>query len=167
MSVTFRGDKFAFPFALRDGKVCSHCETTVFTHALRQKLEDVAERTVETFYDHPCSEVYNSFLASCPWCSLIAKIIVFTAEYVNSLDPDSDDDDYVPEYDDLPMADLDCAARIKVVVRFSKSPITTVFDTITLQLEVTDFIEKVCRIPPLESQHAIHLRFKVSSNGSY
>lgn len=167
MSVNFCGDKVAFPFALRDGEACARCKVTVFTHTLRQKLESAAEGTVESVYHQRCSEVYNSFLTGCPWCSLIAKITVFTAGYVNSLDPDSDDDDYVPEYGDLPMADLDCAARIKVVVHFSTSPNTTLFDTITLQLEVTDSKDKACRIPHLEGQHAIHLRFEVSSNGWY
>ena len=167
MSVRFCGNELAFPFALRDGEVCAHCRATVFNHALRQKLEGATEGPIQTVYSRPCSEVYGSFLTSCPWCSLIAKIIVFTAEYVNSLDPDSDDDDYVPEYNNLPMTDLDCVARIRAEVCFSRPSNTAVFDTIILKLEVIDSKDKACKIPHLEGQHAIHLRFKVSSNGLY
>lgn len=165
MSVTFRGDKTAYPFTFQNGEVCMFCRTAVFPDSLRRLLDTATGEHVEIVYHQPCSGAYTSYLADCPWCTMIAKIVVFTVEYMKSLDADSDDDDYEPDYVTLPMADMDCAAILEVAVQFSRPAGGSSFGSITVKVEIPGTNHNHCYMPRLDGRDALHLAFKVSSDG--
>lgn len=144
--------------------ICAHCTSDVFNHRLYHDLRSAATKSsVELVYSRPSSDLYASTRAGCPWCSSISHTIRVVAEDINFRN--SEDDDADQEFDQFPITSLCCEAVAKITVWFQKRQCRTAFDSVDIQIEVTETRGEACTLPEIAGDDSILLKFALSSNG--
>jgi hypothetical protein len=148
--------------------LCTHCSGETFCPSIFLDLIDAKhDACFQTGYVRPASDLYASILKGCRWCSVIGYGIRGIAEHVQTRNSDDDDIDY-REPGWFPIQSLDCAANLRITLRFLKYDESHLFNVLEVKIEVwrTTTDDGECALPQLVGDDSIYLRLELSSSGT-